>query len=126
MVDRTARGITQTAIARHFMVHDGKATGRNDGLCQQCPLERYPMGKRLKYAPGPLYTATYHRLCSTLEDLIIEGEELNMKRLEHLAEKMIHEWLRQRDNDYISRSGALGIKQVSTACNNGRRNRFNM
>ena len=131
IVERTALDITRSAIARHFMIHDGTDLGRNDGLCHQCSQEHYPMAKRFKYTPGPLYTAIYRLVCTTLEDLVkrlridpedFEGEELNMLRLEHLAEKKIHVWLRQRARG--DEKGVNGWRQPKAASSDASRSRY--
>ena len=105
MIATSAHLITMAALARHFVVHDGKLTGKNDGHCRLCSLDEFPMVKRLKYAPSAVYSTTYHLVCTALQDIVKrrnitnpawQVEEEFFPGLQYLAEQKVHAWLLQR------------------------------
>jgi len=104
-ITSSAHLITMTTLARHFVVHDGKLTGKNDGHCRLCSLDEFPMVKRLKYAPSTVYSTTYHLITAALQDIAkrrnitnpawqVEGQYL--PELQYLAEQKVHAWLHLR------------------------------
>ena len=106
-----------SVLARHFVIFDGKETGKNDGQCKVCASAPYPMVKRLKIAPSSIYATVTQLLCSALQEMhqqqlhqqrktnaaaatavfpSYQVDQRQIEALQYMAEHHIHTWLKER------------------------------
>ena len=107
MLESYAKYITLTALGHHFEFADddsgfwrGDATNKlprmKRGWCQAC--RKHPTRKRFKYAPWTIYRDIFDLIIATLSSKKAMGDQCskeNVARLQYLAQKRVHEWLRR-------------------------------
>jgi len=127
-------------IARHFIwYYPYRSTGDNDGHCQLCREENYPLQRRFKTPPDSLYRAIFRNILHLLQGIMMrlksdmadfEEEGKNITGLQYAAEKQVHAWLQRRWrklHKYVQRDKstpevALLTARSSTADASRRRN----